>query len=56
MKLIAGNENIIYTIVKPGYADGARQPKYKAPKKQVRQDKAIRRDFNIALVGLKKAA
>ena len=56
MKLIAGKGNVIRTIVKPGYAEGARQPKYRAPKKVVKQHKVVRRDFNVALIGLKKAA
>lgn len=56
MKLIAGIENLIYTLVKPGYAEGARQPKYRAPKKVAKPKKVVRRDFNVALVGLKKAA
>lgn len=56
MKLIAGNQNVIRTVVKPGYAEGARQPQYRAPKKVQEPSKVIRREFNMALVGLKKAA
>ena len=56
MKLIAGKQNVIYTLVKPGYAEVARQPKYRAPKKVAKPKKVIRRDFNVALIGLKKVA